>query len=90
MSEKDNRPSKRHAPGALPSACNPKLAPRTPQPEAGLLGHHLHNGLLQSIDGQFKHGKNFTDGADGAGVVPHSGWYGIEPDGMGKGFGDEV
>jgi hypothetical protein len=34
-----------------------KPAPRLP-------GHHVRNRLLQPIDGQFKHGKNFTDGAD--------------------------
>ena len=59
-------------------------------PAPRLLGHHVGNRLLQSINGQFKHGKNFTDGADGAGVIPHGGRNGIQPNGMGKGFGDQI
>jgi hypothetical protein len=73
-----------------PAPRNAQLAPRNTHLATSLLGHHVRNRLLQPIDGQLKHGKYFSDGTDRAGVVPHACGNGVEPDGMGKGFGDEV
>ena len=48
------------------------------------------DGFLQSVEGQFKHGEDLLDTEDGLGVRPFSKRYGIDPDGMRKGFGDEL
>jgi len=54
------------------------------------LPHHRAHRFLQSIQGQFKHGKDLLDMMDGAGVGPFFGEFWIDPDSMGKGFGNEL
>jgi hypothetical protein len=35
-----------------------------------LFAHQIRNSLFQSIDGEFKHGKDLRDDTDGSGVIP--------------------
>ena len=50
----------------------------------------MGDGLLQSVEGQFKHGEDLLDTEDGLGVRPFPDRYGIDPYRMREGFGDEL
>ena len=54
------------------------------------LVHHVGDRFFQSVEGQFKHGKDLTDILDRAGIGPFLGHDWIDPDRMGEGLGDEL
>ena len=55
-----------------------------------VLAHHVADGLLESVEGQLKHGKDLPDVTDGPGIGPFLGKNWIDPHRMGKGFDNEV
>ena len=55
-----------------------------------ILPHHVTDCIFEAVEGEFEHGKDFLNMEDRPCVCPFHRGHRIDPDRVGKGFGNEL